>query len=71
MLLQTETLGEKAAKHKGNLFLARAFRHACRNVVFVMVEPGRSEHLIELALPRFGDETSQRDVSTGESIWLL
>ena len=67
MLLQMETLGEKAANHKENLFLARTLRHTRRNVVFVIVEPGWPEHLIELTLPRFSNESSQRDVSTGES----
>ena len=67
MLLQVEAIREKAAKHKGDLFFAGAFRRTSHDIVFVLVEPRRPEYLIHLAVPRLSDEAFQRDVFPRES----
>lgn len=69
MLFQSKAIKEKAAEHEGNLLFGSAIRQARSDIVFIAIEPGRTENLTNLAVPRLSDKAFQRDVSAREPCW--
>src|ERR1700759_2803839 len=68
VFLQMEPIRQQAAKHKRYMVMAFALSHTRLDVVFVVVQPRRSDHLVDLAFPSFGNKTLQGYIPAGEAI---
>src|SRR5262249_48761793 len=66
VLLQVEAAGEKVAEHQVQLLLPGRMSCARLDVVLMLVEPIRSDHLAHLQAVCFRYEAAQRDILPAE-----